>query len=100
MSHLPSSLATPVAMVPLAAAAAVIAVGLVKSVARPRTAAGEFAAAFALGLELLLAAGLVRLAAGPTLKMLGLVALIIAVRRVAGSGLRSAARAGSLRSTA
>jgi hypothetical protein len=43
--------------------------------------------------DLFLAAGLLRLAAGPDLKMLAIVALIIVVRRITVIGVKAAARA-------
>lgn len=91
--HLSPDVTTPVAAVPFTAAVLVIAVGVVRSLVDFRRSGAELAAALKLGLELFLAAGLIRLASGPDLRTLGIVATIIAVRRISGTGIRLAARA-------
>lgn len=93
MTHLPQSVVTPVALVPFAAAVVVIATAVLRSGARPRHAGAELAAGLGLGLDLLLAAGLIRLAGKPSLRVLGLVAVVIAVRKISGAGVKAAVRA-------
>ena len=93
MTGLDPGLIGPLAALPFAAAFVVIAVGLLRSIAAPRAAAAEFGAALGLGLDFLLAAGLIRLAARPDVRALGLVALVIAVRKVSTAGVKAARRA-------
>jgi uncharacterized membrane protein len=92
-ARLPREVVVPVSMVPFAVAVLVIAVGLVRVATSGRLAPAEFAAALALGLEFFLAAGLLRLAAVDTFAALGVVALVIVVRRVIGAGVRASVRA-------
>lgn len=82
-----------VATVPFAIGMLVIAVGLVRTLTRRRDAAGQLAASLALGLEFLLASGLIRLAALQSLEAFGLVAIIVILRRVIGVGLAFAVAA-------
>jgi uncharacterized membrane protein len=82
-----------IAGVPFAMAVVVVVVGLLRMPFAGRAAPAELAAALGLGLELLLAAGLLRLAALDDLLALGAVAAIIAIRRVLGIGLRTAVAA-------
>lgn len=91
--HLGPMATTPAATVAFAMAVLVIGRGVTRSLAHPGRAGAELAAALGLGLEFLLAAGLLRLATGPELRDLGLVAIVIAVRKISSSGLNLAARA-------
>lgn len=91
--RLPPELVHGVAAVPFAIAVLVIVVGVVRVLSSGRAGPSELAAAVALGLEFLLAAGLVRLAAIDDFAALGMVALVIVVRKVVGVGIRSAVRA-------
>lgn len=79
-----------VAVVPFTMAVVVIAVAVLRV---PAAGPAELVAGIALGLELLLAAGLLRLAALQDLRELVAVAAIIALRRLIGIGLRSGLRA-------
>lgn len=78
------------AQVTVAMALVVVVVGVARSVLAPMAGPGVLAGALALGLEFLLAAGLIRLAARPGVMMLGVVAVVIVVRRVIAAGLRYA----------
>ncbi|MGZ5313534.1 MAG: DUF1622 domain-containing protein [Solirubrobacterales bacterium] len=91
--HLPSDLTSAAAAVPLAIAAAIIVLGALLSPLAGRHLASELADHITLGLEFLLAAGLIRLASVQSFEMLGLVAAIIAARRVIVLGIRFGARA-------
>jgi uncharacterized membrane protein len=82
-----------VAAVPFAIAVLVITIGLLRVVPSGRSGAAELQASIALGLEFLLAAGLIRLAALDSFQSLGMVAAIIVLRLVIGAGLRFAVRA-------
>lgn len=78
------------AQVAVGMALVIIVVGVARTVLAPMGGPGILASALALGLEFLLAAGLIRLAARPGVTMLGVVALVIVVRRVIAAGLRYA----------
>jgi hypothetical protein len=91
--RLPPELVGYAASVPFALAVAVIAVGVARSVLAWRTAPRQLAAALSLGLELFLAAALIRLAAIDDLADLGLVAAIIALRQLISRGVGFAVRA-------
>lgn len=93
VEHLPSELTSTVAAVPFAIAATIIIVGACLSIFRGRHAASAFANHITLGLEFLLAAGLIRLASANTLEMLGLVGAIIVTRRIIVLGIRWGTRA-------
>ena len=82
--------AGPAALISLCAVAVVV-FGVVEAARRPRHAARSFAAHAGFALELFLAVGLIRLAALDTLRALGMVAAIIAIRQVIGRGLRAGA---------
>ncbi len=69
-------------------AGVVLAVGVLSVVRSDRPAAAELARALMLSLELLLAAGLLRLGMLETFSALGLVAVTIVVRQMIGLGLR------------
>lgn len=73
-------------------AAVVLVVGVLGALRPGRPTATELARALMLTLELLLAAGLLRLGTLGTFSALGLVAATIAVRRVISLGLRLAVR--------
>jgi uncharacterized membrane protein len=91
--HLPSELTSTAAAVPLAIAAAIIVLGALLSPLAGRHTASQLADHITLGLEFLLAAGLIRLASVQSFEMLGIVAAIIVTRRVILIGLRLGARA-------
>lgn len=74
-------------------ALAVIAVGAARAVLAPRRAAAVFAGALALGLEFLLAGGLLRLATEQSLRALQVTAVIVVVRQVIARGIRFGRRA-------
>jgi uncharacterized membrane protein len=78
---------------PFAIAVVVIAVGLVRAASSGRAGPAELAASLALGLEFLLAAGLLRLTAIDDFGALGLVAAIVLLRKLIGTGIRFALRA-------
>ena len=84
----------PVALagVPFALAIVVIAVGLLRAPAQGRRAPAELAAALALGLEFLLAAGLLRLSAIGDFTGLGIVAATVLARKVIGTGIAAGLR--------
>ena len=77
------------AVVPLLMGLLVIAVGVLRVPASGRAGAAELAASLSLGLEFLLAAGLLRLSAEATWTGIATAAALVAVRRVAGAGLRA-----------
>ena len=81
------------ATVPTAMGVLVIVIGVLRALARPGRAAGTLAGAFGVGLELFLAAGLLRLAALQNLESLGLAAFIVALRRLISAGVRFGVRA-------
>ncbi len=93
VGHLPSDLTAAVAAVPFAIAAAIIITGACLSIFAGRHAASAFANHITLGLEFLLAAGLIRLASANSLEMLGLVGAIIVTRRIIVLGIRWGTRA-------
>jgi uncharacterized membrane protein len=82
-----------VAAVPLAIGAAIIILGACLAIFSGRHAGSAFANHITLGLEFLLAAGLLRLASADQLEMLGLVAAIIVARRIIVIGVRFGVRA-------
>lgn len=75
-----------------ALAAIVIAVGILRALTDREHVGSRVAAALAFGLELLLAAGLLRLSTAPDLAALGLVGLLIAVRRLLSFGVGRSVR--------
>lgn len=75
------------------AAVAVLAVGLLAAARAPRAAGPVFAAHTAFALDLLLAAGLIRLSSADGLRALGAVASIVVVRQIISRGIRFGARA-------
>jgi uncharacterized membrane protein len=91
--HLPSELTSTGAAVPLAIGAAIIILGALFSPFEGRRVASVLADHITLGLEFLLAAGLIRLASVQSFEMLGVVAAIIVTRRVIVIGLRLGVRA-------
>jgi len=91
--RLPPELVGYAAAVPFALAVVVIAAGVVRSVLAWRSAPRQLAAALSRGLELLLAAGLIRLAAIDDFADIGLVAAIIALRQLISRGIGFAVRA-------
>jgi hypothetical protein len=91
--HLSSDLVTAIALIPFALAAFVITFGAFRALPAGRHAGSAYAGYLALGLEFFLAAGLIRLAGAQDFAMLGLVAAIIAARRVISLGIRYGARA-------
>jgi uncharacterized membrane protein len=93
VEHLPSELTSTVAAIPFAIASAIIVVGACLSIFAGRHAASAFANHITLGLEFLLAAGLIRLASANSLEMLGLVGAIIVTRRIIVVGIRWGTRA-------
>lgn len=88
----PEWVAGPAAVI-TAFAAVVLLAGALAAVRSSGGAGRTFAAHTALALELLLAAGVLRLAAVETLESLATVAAIVAVRQVIGLGIRSGAAA-------
>src|SRR3954447_10005367 len=95
MNHttLSSDLTHAIAAVPFAIGSAIIIIGAFFSLFYGRRAGVFFANHLTLGLEFLLAAGLLRLASTDQLEMLALAAAIIAPRRIIVIGLRYSARA-------
>jgi uncharacterized membrane protein len=93
-ARLPSELVAGPAALVTAGAVLVLVAGVLAGVRAGTGRAGAvFAAHTALALELLVAAGLIRLAATDSLRALGTVAAIIAVRQVITRGIRFGARA-------
>ena len=92
-AHLNDALTSALATAIIAFAALVIFVGSLSSLRGGRHTGRLLATYLGIGLEFLLAAGLVRLASVDTFKMLGLTAAIILVRRTIVLGLGYAARA-------
>lgn len=88
LSQLPAALA----VVPLLMGVAVIAYGVLRAPLR-RTGAATLGAGLALGLEFLLAAGLLRLASLDDFAALGIVAAVIVLRSLIGTGVRIGLRA-------
>lgn len=93
-ARLPPELIMPLAALPMAMGVLAIVVGVFRAARFPRRAGREFAAGIGLGLEFLLAAGLLRLAVVDDLRTLAMVGLIVVLRRVAGTGIKIGARAG------
>jgi len=91
--RLSPELTSTVAAVPFAIAAAIIILGACLSILSGRHAASAFANHITLGLEFLLAAGLIRLASANSLETLGLVGAIIVTRRIIVLGIRWGTRA-------
>jgi len=87
------ALARALASIPVAGAVLVLTAGLLRAVAAGRGAPAQITASVGLGLEFLLAAGLLRLSAVDDLEALGAVASIIVLRKVITAGLRFGARA-------
>ena len=81
------------AAVPFAMAVAVMTVALVRAGPAGRAGVGGLAAGLALGLEFLLAAGLLRLSGLGDFEALAAVAAVVLVRRLVGIGLRLGVRA-------
>lgn len=75
------------AVLPLAAGILVIAVGLGRLPLAGRAAPGDLAAAVGLGLEFLLAAGLLRLSALDDFQAIGVVAAIVLLRKLVTRGI-------------
>jgi hypothetical protein len=82
-----------VAAITLAIAAAIIILGACFSLFAGKRTAAVFAQQIMLGLEFLLAGGLIRLASAQGFRMLGVVAAIIVVRRTISIGIRFGVRA-------
>lgn len=91
--RLPEEVISVAATAIVAFAALVIFAGSLASLRAGRHTGMLTATYLGVGLEFLLAAGLIRLAGAETFAMLGLAAAIIAVRRTVVLGLRYAARA-------
>jgi uncharacterized membrane protein len=81
------------AAVPFAIAVTVAAVGLLRAPAAGRAAPAELAAALALALEFLLAAGLLRLSGRDDYEALAVVASIVLLRKLISTGIRFALQA-------
>ena len=90
---LPADLTHAIAAVPFAIGALIILIGAFFSLFYGRSAGIFFAAHLTLGLEFLLATGLLRLASTNQLEMLALAGAIIATRRIIVTGLRYSVRA-------
>jgi hypothetical protein len=90
--RLPAGLTHGVAAVPLAIGAAIILIGAFFALFYGRRAGIFFADHLTLGLEFLLAAGLLRLASSNQLEMLALAGAIIVTRRIIILGLRFGVR--------
>jgi uncharacterized membrane protein len=80
-------------VIPFAIGAVIIVVGVLSAPRRGLHTAMAFSTFLGLGLEFLLAAGLIRLASQNTFEMLGIAAAIIAARRIVIIGLGYGARA-------
>jgi hypothetical protein len=91
--RLPVDVTHTLAAVPFAIGAAIIVIGAVLALFSGRQAGMAFAKHLTLGLEFLLAAGLLRLASTDQLEMLGLVGAVIVTRRIIVIGLRYSVRA-------
>jgi hypothetical protein len=94
MTHprLPVDLTHAMAAIPFAIGSAIIVIGAFLALFSGRHAGLAFANHLTLGLEFLLAAGLLRLASADQLEMLGLVAAVILTRRIIVLGLRYGVR--------
>jgi uncharacterized membrane protein len=91
--HLPAELTHGAAAIPFAIAGLLLVGGALISLTRGRHIGSSYAEFISLGLEFLLAAGLLRLASAQSFEMLGLVAAVIVARRVISFGIRLAVRA-------
>jgi hypothetical protein len=91
--RLPVDVTHALAAIPLAIGAGIIVIGAVLALISGRHAGLAFSNHLTLGLEFLLAAGLLRLASSDQLEMLGLVAAVIVTRRIIVIGLRYSTRA-------
>ncbi len=91
-ARLPNELTAVVATAIVAFAALVIIAGAVAALRAGRHTGVLLATYLGIGLEFMLAAGLIRLASADTYATLGLAAAVIAVRRAIALGLRYAAR--------
>jgi len=80
-------------VIPLAIGAVIIVAGVLSAPRRGLQTARAFSTFLGLGLEFLLAAGLIRLASQNTFQMLGIAAAIIVARRIVIIGLGYGARA-------
>ena len=94
-AHLSSEITDAVATLPFALAAFLIVFGVLRSLLAGRQAGPALLPYLTLGLELFLAAGLIRLAGAQDFATLGVVAAIIAARRLISFGIRYGARAGA-----
>ena len=81
------------AVVPLLMGLLVIAVGVLRVPAAGRAGPAELAASLSLGLEFLLAGGLLRLASLDTFGALAVVAAVVLLRRLIGLGIAFGLRA-------
>lgn len=91
--RLPTEWVAAPAAVITAFAALVLLAGVVAAARTPARGGETFATHTVLALELLLAAGLLRLAAVVSVESLATVAAIVAIRRVIGLGIRTGAAA-------
>ena len=89
LSELPAALA----VVPLCMGILVIAIGLLRVPASGRAGPAELAASLSLGLEFFLAGGLLRLSSIDDFAGLAVVAAIVLLRKLIGTGVRFALRA-------
>ena len=92
-ARLPSELTSVLATATVGFAALVVVGGVVTAFRGGRHTGTLLATYLGVGLEFLLAAGLIRLASAETFAMLALASAIIAIRRTIVFGLRQAARA-------
>jgi uncharacterized membrane protein len=92
-SWLPPNVLGIAAVLPFAIGATIIVIGVLSAPRRGLHIAIAFSTFLGLGLEFLLAAGLIRLAQQNTFEALGVAAAIIATRRIVLIGLRYGARA-------
>jgi uncharacterized membrane protein len=92
-SWLPPEVLGVASVIPLAIGALIIVVGVLSAARSGLHTARAFSTFLGLGLEFLLAAGLIRLAQQNTFEMLGIAAAIIVARRIVVIGLGHGARA-------
>jgi uncharacterized membrane protein len=92
-SWLPTEVLGLAAVLPFAIGATIIVIGVLSAPRRGPHIAIAFSTFLGLGLDFLLAAGLIRLAQQSTFEALGVAAAIIATRRIVLIGLRYGARA-------
>jgi len=92
-AELPPELTSGITTAVIAFAALIIFTGSLASLRGGRHSGRLLATYIGIGLEFILAAGLIRLASAETFQMLGLAAAIIAVRKTIALGLGYAARA-------